>query len=45
VYSITDTVAAYLDFWVEALEQYQTNIDAFFRLYTGRSVREEKKDE
>jgi PadR family transcriptional regulator, regulatory protein PadR len=36
VYTITDAGEAYLDFWVEALEQYRRNMDAFFRLYTGR---------
>jgi PadR family transcriptional regulator PadR len=35
VYSITDAGEAYLDFWVEALEQYRRNMDAFFGLYTG----------
>ena len=35
VYSITDAGEAYLDFWAEALEQYQRNMDAFFSLYTG----------
>ena len=36
VYSITDVGEAYLDFWAKSLEQYQRNVDAFFRLYTGR---------
>ena len=36
VYSITDAGEAYLDFWAEALKQYQRNMDLFFRLYTGR---------
>jgi PadR family transcriptional regulator PadR len=35
VYSITDAGNAYLDFWAGSLEQYQRNIDTFFRLYTG----------
>jgi PadR family transcriptional regulator PadR len=35
VYSITDAGEAYLGFWVEALEQYRRNMDAFFSLYTG----------
>jgi PadR family transcriptional regulator PadR len=39
VYSITDAGEAYLGFWVEALEQYQRNIDAFFSLYTGTPAR------
>ncbi len=38
VYSITDAGEAYLDFWAEALEQYRTNMDSFFRLYTGRPL-------
>jgi PadR family transcriptional regulator, regulatory protein PadR len=49
MYSITDAGEAYLEFWAQALEQYQRNMDAFFRLYTGRSSRtrtkEEKRDE
>lgn len=36
VYSITDVGEAYLDFWAKSLEQYQRNVEAFFRLYTGR---------
>lgn len=39
VYSITDVGEAYLGFWVVALEQYQRNVDAFFRLYTGKAQR------
>ena len=35
VYSITDAGNAYLAFWADALEQYQRNMDTFFRLYTG----------
>jgi PadR family transcriptional regulator, regulatory protein PadR len=35
VYSITDAGNAYLDFWARSLEQYQRNMDTFFRLYTG----------
>jgi len=47
VYSITEAGNAYLDFWVRSLEQYQRNMDAFFRLYTGRPARvdQQKKDE
>ena len=43
VYSITEAGEAYLEFWAEALEQYRRNMDAFFRLYTGRPLRTEKK--
>jgi PadR family transcriptional regulator PadR len=39
VYSITDAGEAYLDFWAQSLEQYQRNVELFFRLYTGRSPR------
>jgi PadR family transcriptional regulator PadR len=35
MYSITEAGKAYLDLWVEALEQYRRTIDTFFRLYTG----------
>ena len=35
MYSITEAGKAYLDLWVEALEQYGRTIDTFFRLYTG----------
>jgi PadR family transcriptional regulator, regulatory protein PadR len=35
MYSITDAGEAYLEFWAEALEQYQRNMDFFFSLYTG----------
>ncbi len=35
VYSITDAGNAYLDLWARSLEQYQRNMDTFFRLYTG----------
>ncbi len=38
VYSITDAGEAYLDFWAQALEQYRSNMDSFFRLYTGRPL-------
>ncbi len=46
VYSITDAGEAYLDFWAKSLEQYQRNMNAFFRLYRGRPLRtDEKKDD
>ena len=47
VYTITDAGEAYLQFWIDALEQYRRNMDAFFSLYTGtppRKVREHKED-
>ncbi len=36
MYSITDAGEAYLEFWVDALKQYQRNMDTFFSLYTGK---------
>ncbi len=47
VYSITDAGEAYLDFWARSLEQYQRNVDTFFRLYTGSRQQRasEKKSE
>ena len=43
MYTITDAGEAYLDFWAEALEQYRRNMDVFFRLYTGRPLRNDKE--
>ena len=37
MYSITDAGVAYLDLWVNALEQYQHTIDAFFQAYRSSS--------
>ena len=45
VYSITDAGEAYLEFWAQALEQYQRNMDAFFRIYTGRPLRTDEKND
>jgi PadR family transcriptional regulator PadR len=47
VYSITDAGDAYLGFWAKSLEQYQRNMDAFFRLYTDAppARRNRQKDE
>ena len=44
MYSITDAGRSYLDFWVKSMEQYQRTMDNFFRLYTGRPLRQEKKE-
>lgn len=33
MYSITDAGEAYLDLWITSLKQYQSNMDAFLRLY------------
>ena len=43
VYTITDAGEAYLGFWVEALEQYRRNMDAFFSLYTGAPSRRDQQ--
>ncbi len=45
MYSITDVGEAYLDFWAEALKQYQRNMDTFFRLYTGGQLQNDKEEE
>ncbi len=45
VYTITDAGEAYLDFWAKSLEQYQRNMDAFFRLYTGRPARRTRQND
>ncbi len=33
MYYITDAGEAYLDLWIKALEQYQSNVQAFLELY------------
>jgi PadR family transcriptional regulator, regulatory protein PadR len=43
VYSITDAGDAYLSFWAKSLEQYQRNMNAFFRLYTGTPARRDQQ--
>lgn len=35
VYTMTDSGTAALKMWSAALEQYRTNLDTFFSLYTG----------
>ena len=45
VYSITDAGETYLEFWAESLKQYQRNMDAFFRLYTGRPVTSDQQED
>ncbi len=45
MYTITDAGRSYLDFWAQSLEKYQKTMDAFFRLYTGRPLRPDKKEE
>jgi PadR family transcriptional regulator PadR len=44
MYSITDAGEAYLQFWAKSLEQYQRNMDAFLRIYTGGRRRAEEKE-
>jgi poly-beta-hydroxybutyrate-responsive repressor len=36
IYRLTDAGADALKLWSAALEQYRTNLDAFFSLYTGK---------
>ncbi len=45
MYSITDAGEAYLEFWAKALEQYQRNMETFFRLYTGRPPERRREKE
>ena len=46
MYSITDAGTAYLDLWARSLEQYQRNMDAFFRLYArGLEHRAKQKED
>jgi len=44
MYSITQAGEAYLKYWADSLNQYQKMMDTFFRLYTGRSRQEDKKE-
>lgn len=45
MYSITEAGEAYLKYWADSLNQYQKMMDTFFRLYTGLSAREDRKDQ
>ena len=46
IYTLTETGSDALKMWSAALEQYRTNLDAFFSLYTGTWTRDRpKKDE
>jgi PadR family transcriptional regulator, regulatory protein PadR len=45
MYTITDTGRSYLDFWAKSLEQYQQTMDNFFRLYTGRPLKDKQDEE
>jgi len=40
IYTLTATGSDALKMWSAALEQYRTNLDAFFSLYTGTWVKE-----
>ncbi|MBC5811210.1 MAG: helix-turn-helix transcriptional regulator [Candidatus Eremiobacteraeota bacterium] len=40
MYTLTDTGSDALKMWSSALEQYRTNLDAFFSLYTGAWTKE-----
>ncbi|HEV3157432.1 MAG TPA: helix-turn-helix transcriptional regulator [Candidatus Baltobacteraceae bacterium] len=40
VYTLTDAGTDALKLWSTALEQYRTNLDAFFSLYTGTWVKD-----
>src|SRR5271165_3021633 len=40
VYTLTDAGSDALKLWSAALEQYRTNLDAFFSLYTGTWTKE-----
>lgn len=44
MYSITDAGKTYLDFWAKSLEQYQRTMDTFFRMYTGRPLKDEEDE-
>ena len=41
MYSITDEGEAYLDLWIESLKQYQSNVEAFLKLYNRPPNRDE----
>ena len=46
MYAITDAGEAHLGLWAKSLEQYQQSMDAFFRLYAGKSSHtDENKDD
>ena len=47
IYTLTDGGRDALGLWSAALEQYRTNLDAFFSLYTGTWVKDHrpKRDE
>jgi PadR family transcriptional regulator PadR len=43
IYTLTDAGSDALKLWSNALEQYRTNLDAFFSLYTGQWIKEKKE--
>lgn len=44
IYTLTDSGSTALKMWSSALEQYRTNLDAFFSLYTGAWHKEHPKN-
>jgi poly-beta-hydroxybutyrate-responsive repressor len=44
IYTLTDAGSGALKMWSSALEQYRTNLDAFFSLYTGTWHKEPPKN-
>jgi PadR family transcriptional regulator, regulatory protein PadR len=45
IYTLTDAGTDALKMWSAALEQYRTNLDAFFSLYTGQWTKEKKEND
>ncbi len=43
IYTLTPTGSDALKMWTTALEQYRTNLDAFFSLYTGTWTKDQTK--
>ncbi|MGP6157873.1 MAG: helix-turn-helix transcriptional regulator [Vulcanimicrobiaceae bacterium] len=43
IYTLTPTGSDALKMWTTALEQYRTNLDAFFSLYTGTWTKDQPK--
>jgi PadR family transcriptional regulator PadR len=43
IYTLTETGSDALKMWTAALEQYRTNLDAFFSLYTGTWTKDHAK--
>jgi len=45
VYTLTESGTDALKLWSSALEQYRTNLDAFFNLYTGNWTKPKQEQE